>query len=106
MNKKITIGLFFGSLAGIIDVTPMIIMKLPLDALLSAFSLWVISGFFIATSSLKINNILKGILISFLVLTPCAFLIGANNPINLIPVFIMTMILGSLLGLLINKFTN
>ncbi len=106
MNKKITVGLTFGFIAGLIDVIPMFLMKLPVDAILSAFSLWVVAGFFIATSTLKINSVLKGILISFLVLAPCAFLIGLKNPADLIPIFVTTGILGCILGILIKKFAD
>ena len=102
--NNITIGVIFGIFAGIIDISPMLAMKLPWTANISAFSMWVIIGFFIAASSLKINSILKGILIACLVLFPNAILIGQNNPTDLIPVVSMTLILGSLLGLLINKY--
>ena len=36
-NNKIKIGIFFGIIAGIIDIIPMIIQKLTWDANLSAF---------------------------------------------------------------------
>ena len=103
---KIRVGIIFGIIAGIIDVIPMIFQKLTWDANLGAFSLWVIAGFMISTSNLKINSVLKGILISFLLLVPSAILIGWYQPANLIPIFIMTLILGSLLGYFINRFTE
>lgn len=102
--SKIKVGIIFGIIAGIIDVIPMIFQKLTWDANLSAFSLWVIAGFMISTSNLKINSVLKGILISFLVLLPAAILIGWKEPTSLIPIFIMTLILGGLLGYFINRF--
>lgn len=101
--KKIVAGLVLGLAAGIIDVIPMILQKLTWDANLSALAMWIIAGFFISTSELKINNILKGILISFLLLTPVAILIAWQEPKSLIPISIMTLILGSLLGFTINK---
>jgi hypothetical protein len=102
--KKIILGLLLGIIAGIIDIIPMTIQKLTIDALLSAFSLWVISGFLIASSNLKINKILKGILISFLILIPAAVIIGWKEPVSLIPIGIMTLILGGILGYLIERF--
>ena len=102
--SKIKIGIIFGIIAGIIDVIPMIFQKLTWDANLSAFSFWVITGFIISISNLKINSVLKGILISFLLLLPLAILIGWKQPASLIPIFVMTLILGSLLGYLINRF--
>jgi hypothetical protein len=102
--KKINLGIILGILAGVIDIIPMLLQKLSLDANLSAFCLWIISGFLISTTNLKINSILKGIVISFLVLIPSAFIIGWNEPISLLPIAVMTLILGSLLGYLIDKF--
>lgn len=102
--SKIKIGIIFGVIAGIVDVIPMIFQKLTWDANLSAFSMWIIAGFMVSTSNLKINSVLKGILISFLLLTPLAVIIGWHQPISLIPIFIMTLILGSLLGYFINRF--
>jgi len=103
MNKLI-LGLLLGSAVGLIDIIPMLGMRLPWEANASAFSLWTVNGLLIAASNFKMNGILKGILISFLVLLPNAFIIGGNNPANLIPVAGMTLILGSLLGYLIEKY--
>jgi hypothetical protein len=63
-------------------------------------------GFLVGTSNLKINSVLKGILIAFLVLAPTAILIGQQQPASLIPIAIMTLILGSLLGFTIEKFSK
>ena len=104
--KTIIIGIILGIAAGIIDVIPMIIKKLTWDANISAFLMWVIVGFFVATIDINMNPILKGILIAFLVLTPCAILIGWKEPKSLFPIFVMTLILGGLLGFLIPRLTN
>lgn len=101
--SKVEKGILFGIIAGIIDIIPMILQKLTWDANISAFLLWVISGYLIATTNLKMNNFLKGIFISFLVLAPSAVLIGWNNPLNLLPIIIMTTILGMALGYSIEK---
>jgi hypothetical protein len=102
--KRIITGLVFGAAAGILDMIPMVLQKLTWDANLSAFSMWIVSGFMISTSGLKMIGILKGIIISFLLLFPYAILIGWNKPTSLIPIAIMTLILGSLLGFSIQKF--
>ena len=104
MDKKIQTGILFGAIAGIIDSIPMALQGLSLDAILSAFSLWVVSGFLISTSALKIHWAAKGLLDSFLVLLPAAILIGWKEPVSLVPIAIMTLVLGSLLGYAIEKF--
>jgi len=101
--QKIKIGLLLGMVAGIIDVIPMLMQNLTWDANLSAFAMWIVVGFLISTSDLKINSIIKGILTAFLVLVPTAILIGWKEPVSLIPVTIMTTILGGLLGFSINR---
>lgn len=101
--KKTQRGILLGIIAGIIDIIPMVLQKLTWDANLSAFSLWAISGFLIASTNLKINGVAKGIFISFLVLLPSAIIIGWQEPFSLIPITIMTLILGSALGFLIDK---
>ena len=105
MNKKL-IGLIFGLIAGIIDVIPMVLQDLTWDANLSAFTMWIVIGFFIASIELKMNSVLKGLLISFLVLLPSSFIIGWNEPVALIPITIMTTLLGGLLGFSIERWTK
>lgn len=102
--NKIRYGIGIGIIAGILDVIPMILQKLTWDANLSAFSMWVIIGFILAISELKLNGIFKGIMVSFLILLPSAILIGWKEPISLVPISVMTLILGSLLGYFIDKF--
>lgn len=99
--KKLIIGLIIGIVAGILDVIPMILQKLTWDANISAFSMWVIIGVFIATTDYKIISGFKGIIISFLVLFPSAILIGWKEPISLLPISIMTIILGTFSGIII-----
>lgn len=101
--KKIKIGILLGVVAGIIDVIPMIMQKLTWDANISAFAMWIVVGFLIATFELKMNSIIKGIIIAFLVLLPTAILIGWKEPFSLIPIAVMTTILGGLLGISIQK---
>ena len=70
MRKKLIIGLLFGGIAGVIDVIPMLWQRLTWDANLSAFSMWVVVGFLISVTDLRIPAAVKGILIAFLVLLP------------------------------------
>ena len=68
--------------------------------------MWVVVGFIISTSNLKIHAVLKGLLYSFLILIPSAFLIAWKDISALVPICIMTLILGSLLGLSIEKLSK
>jgi len=105
-NKKILIGIGFGVVAGLVDLIPMIIQNLTWDANLSAFSMWVIVGVFIASVNWQMNRILKGIFISFIVFLPSGILIGWKEPLSLMPISAMTLILGGFSGHFISKYTD
>lgn len=106
MNKNIMIGLLLGVVMGVLDVIPMVIQRLTWDANLSAFFLWIVSGFMLATSNLKLQSTLKGIVIAFLCLLPSVFIIGWEDPVSLAPIGIMTLILGALLGFSYGKLAK
>ena len=106
MKKRITIGLAIGAVAGILDVIPMLLQQLTWDANLSAFVLWLVVGFMLATSNLRLPAVAKGIVIAFLCLLPSVFIIGWNDPAGLIPIFIMTLILGALVGFAFQKLVK
>ncbi len=101
--KKQVAGILFGILAGILDVIPMIKMKLTWDANISAFVMWVIIGFLISIVDIKLHPILKGLIIAYLVLLPTAILIGWHDLASLIPIVIMTTVLGGGLGFTIER---
>ncbi|MBU1911717.1 MAG: hypothetical protein ABID61_00210 [Candidatus Micrarchaeota archaeon] len=103
LRNKIHKGILLGAIAGVIDVVPMILQNLTWDANLSAFVHWVIAGFVISTSDLKMKGPVKGLVISALLAIPIMILVGWSDPVSIIPIGIMTVILGSLLGYLIDK---
>ena len=102
--KKVLLGLLFGAVAGIIDVIPMIIQDLTWDANISAFLMWVVIGLLISLIKIRMNSIIKGIFIAFLVLLPNAVLIGWSEPFTLLPITGMTLFLGGLLGYVLGIF--
>jgi len=92
-----------GVVIGVIDLIPMIFNGLPADANLSAFSLWVIASIFASKCKIVENPILNGVIISFMVLLPAAILIAWREPFSLIPITLMTLLLGSLMGYAVNR---
>jgi hypothetical protein len=105
MNKTAA-GLICGAIAGFIDLVPMILQNLTWDANLAAFSMWLAVGFFTAHTSIKLIPVLKGILIAFICLLPSAFIIGWTMPESLIGISAMTLVLGALVGWLVNRLTK
>ena len=106
MKRRILTGLILGCVAGIIDVTPMVIQKLTWDANLSAFTLWVVVGVMIATSNLPLAPIPQGMAIAVLCLLPSTFIIGWREPMALIPIMAITLVLGALLGHTFHKLVK
>jgi hypothetical protein len=106
MKNNLVIGLLLGVVAGGLDLIPMLLQGLTWDANLSAFFLWVVSGFFLATTNLKLSPVLKGIVIPFICLLPSAFIIGWKEPFSLVPIGVMTLILGALLGVAYGKLST
>ena len=106
MKNNIVIGLLLGAVAGVLDVIPMMLQRLTWDANLSAFFLWIVSGFMLATSNLRLHPVLKGMVIPFICLLPSIFIIGWNEPLSLVPISVMTLILGALLGFAYGKLSK
>jgi len=106
MKNNLVLGVLLGAAAGLLDLVPMLLQGLTWDANLSAFFLWVVAGFFVATTNLKLPPVLKGILIPFLCLLPSAFIIGWQEPFSLLPIAVMTLLLGALLGFAYGKFST
>ncbi len=104
ISRKTKAGIVFGIIFGIVDIIPMILMKMTWDTLLSAFSMCVIGGFLIATSTLKLHNILKGMVIFFLIAIPMMIIVSAGAPKELIPMLFTNLIIGSLMGYFIGRF--
>jgi hypothetical protein len=97
--KKAILGITFGIIAGIIDVIPMAIRKLPLEADISAFSMWVVVGLFVSLYKFRVPVPIGSGITAFLVLLPSAILIGWKEPFSLVPIAFMTLVIGFLLGL-------
>ncbi len=97
-TRRVLMGLALGAGAGILDLVPMIFQRLPLEAMISAFSMWIAVGVLVSTSSMALPSPVRGTSVALLVLAPCAVLIGAKEPIAVIPVAAITLVLGSVLG--------
>jgi hypothetical protein len=103
MKKRIYTGIILGIVAGLIDIVPMIFQDLPLNACLSAFSMWTMTGLFMGLTRFQLTGMGKGLLISFCMLIPSLFIIGWADPYSFLPIITMTALLGALIGLIFQK---
>jgi len=104
--SKLLISLLIGIIAGIIDVIPMIIQKIDKYANISAFVHWVVLGIIISYIKIPFAPWLKGLVIAELSALPIMILVAKDNIKGIIPVLIMSAILGILVGITTTKFAG
>lgn len=99
-------ALLLGIVAGVIDVIPMVIKKMDKTANLSAFFHWVVLGLIIPFVNWPVNPALKGFIIAELSAIPILFIIASKDKKAIIPITIMSAILGMLIGFVGSKIIN
>ena len=97
---KILLTLLVGIVAGIIDIAPMIKMKIDKYATLSAFVFYLTMPFIIFNLNI-LNNVwwLKGGLVCFVLELPILILVAKEDKKGIIPIAIMSIVLGTLIGI-------
>ena len=96
--------MLIGLAAGIIDVIPMIIMKLEKSANISAFIHYFVLGLIIPFVDWNLPPWLKGSLIALLFAIPVMIIVFPKDKKGIIPIFIFSLILGAGIGLAGAKF--
>ncbi|MHB1689009.1 MAG: hypothetical protein ACYCVH_16780 [Ignavibacteriaceae bacterium] len=97
--SKLFISFGIGIIAGVIDVIPMMIQKLDKYSTLSAFVQWVVLGFLISYVQIPVASWLKGVIIAEMAALPIAILVFKSDPKSVIPILIMSAILGAIVGI-------
>ena len=92
--KTVLIALAIGTVAGIIDVIPMIIKRLDRSANLSAFAHWVVLGLVIPFVNWNMEPWLKGLLLGELSAIPIIIIIYPKDKKSLIPILLSSAVLG------------
>ncbi len=97
--NHVLIALIIGVAAGIIDTLPMIVKKMNLYANLSAFTHWVFLGLIISFVSWNIPSWLKGLVVAELSAIPIVLMIVKDEKKAIIPITVMSAILGAGIGI-------
>ena len=92
--NNILIALTIGIIAGTIDVIPMIIQKLDKFANASAFVHWVVLGLIIPFVDWNIQAWLTGLIIGLISAVPVIIIVYKYDKKAIIPILIMSAILG------------
>ena len=91
-------------MAGILDVFPMVLQGLDWYSNVSAFMQWLILGIFINYIQIGLKGWLKGVIISLAAAMPIMILVAKSDLLSTISIFIMTVILGGLIGFFGEKY--
>jgi hypothetical protein len=97
--NEILIALLIGTIAGIIDVIPMIIQKMDKYDNFSAFIHWIVLGLIIPFVSWDIAPWLKGLIIAEISAVPILLIVAPKDKKAVIPISIMSAVLGVGVGL-------
>ncbi len=97
--NEILIAIIIGLIAGLIDVIPMIIMKLEKTANISAFVHYFVLGLIIPFVSWDIAPWIKGVIISFLSAIPIIIIVFPKDKKAIIPIIVFSLILGAGIGI-------
>ena len=98
------IAILIGLAAGLVDVTPMIIMKLEKTANLSAFIHYFVLGLIIPFINWNLSPWLTGIIISFLSAIPVMIVVFPKDKKAIYPIIFFSIALGAGIGLAGEKF--
>lgn len=98
------IAIIIGLVAGLIDITPMIIMKLEKTASISAFVHYFALGLIIPFVDWRIAPWIKGIVIALLTAIPIMIIVFPKGKKAIIPMIIFSLILGAGIGIAGAKF--
>lgn len=99
-------SVIIGVVAGIIDVLPMMLQKLDKYACASAFVQWIVLGIIISYVQMPIPPFIKGTVIAVLAAIPIMIIVSKENIKSIIPILIMSVILGAAVGIATNQFAN
>lgn len=100
--KTVLTGLLFGFIAGVLDCLVFYASGFPITAveMVGALSFWPVVGLVIFTSNIPLPAILRGVLLAVVMSLPWAVDFIFKNQLELIlPLFIVAIIWGALLGL-------
>ena len=97
--KNFLLTFIIGIIAGLIDILPMLKMKLDKYSISSAFIFY----FFMPFVILNINLFgmawwLKGAVISLMLAVPVIIIAAKSDKKSIVPMFVMSIVLGTLIG--------
>lgn len=96
--NNLLIAITIGVVAGVIDIIPMIIKKLDKQAIFSAFVHYFVLGLIIPFVNWDVSGWIKGITIALLTAIPVMIIVYPKDKQALIPMIVLSIILGAGIG--------
>lgn len=106
MRQKILASFTIGFIAGLIDITPGLIQGVDLYITLTGLSFWMVMGPTITFISLPMKDWLKGLVVATLLAIPGTILMSVIDRDTVIPMIIVTIVLGSMVGILTGRYAR
>lgn len=106
MARKIIVPIIIGLAVGLIDLIPLVMVRVPLLNMISILMFWIITSYFVANVTLLRNSLLNGLVLSTLNMLPLIVVIYTINPKDFLPMLSMALILGPLVGYLNVRFNQ
>jgi hypothetical protein len=103
---KLFIAIGIGALAGIIDVTPMLMRNAERSAVLSAFVHWIVVAVLTAYIQHPAPSWLKGVIVALLTALPVVMERAVENPQSAIAITAMSIVLGAGIGVATARFAR
>jgi hypothetical protein len=103
---KLFISIGIGTVAGVIDVIPMLIQKLDKFSNWSAFVHWIVLGVIISYIQVPLAPWLKGLVIAECCALPAIILVAKTDRKSIVPMVVMSAILGIAVGIGTGKFAT
>jgi hypothetical protein len=97
--RSLIIGLGVGLGAGILDILPMLLRKMPARAVASAFVQWLVLGLVIAHLRTALPSWVNGLAVGVLCAIPIVLIISDKEPGSVSIVLGTSAVLGTLCGI-------
>jgi hypothetical protein len=97
--RSLIIGLCVGAGAGILDILPMILRRLPARQTLSAFAQWLVLGLVLAHVGSPLPRWASGLVVGLLSSIPIVIIVSKGDPGSAPIILGTSALLGALCGL-------
>jgi hypothetical protein len=104
--SKLFITLAIGVVAGLVDIAPMLMRRVDPFVLGSVFAHWLVTTILISYAVMPLHPIAKGALIGGLSALPVLITYAQAHPERHLPIFVISIVLGGVVGFLTNRFAG